>query len=100
MMKRIRLPLSCKTLAFILILLIFNMNLFASEKREAPVYNEGSEDSISLKDIALFPFRVALYPAYLVTDYGIRRPIGALVTAAEKGKWYNHYVDFFSFFLY
>jgi len=100
MITRNRFSLSCRTRAFILIILFCNLNLNATERREIPVYNEGSEDSISLKDIALFPFRVALYPAYLVTDYGIRRPIGALVTAAEKGKWYNHYVDFFSFFPY
>jgi hypothetical protein len=40
---------------------------------------------------------VALSPLYLVNEYVIRRPLGALVTVAERHQWVNAVSGFFTF---
>ncbi|HTP28617.1 MAG TPA: BamA/TamA family outer membrane protein [Anaeromyxobacteraceae bacterium] len=41
--------------------------------------------------------RVILLPAYLVAEYVVRTPVGAVATAAEKGSWPNTVFQFFAF---
>ena len=41
--------------------------------------------------------RVVLLPAYLVTEYVIRTPVGAVATAAKKGNWGPAVFNFFAF---
>ena len=89
--------ISFKSVIFISTILFSAGVLKASEKRPLPNINPGKKESLSLKDLSLAPLRAIFYPLYLITDYGIRKPIGSLATIAEKDKWYNHYVDFFSF---
>jgi hypothetical protein len=40
---------------------------------------------------------VALSPLYLVSEYVVRRPLGGLVTIAERHHWVNAVSDFFMF---
>jgi len=42
-----------------------------------------------------FP-RVLLFPFYLVTEYGVRAPVGALVRTAEKHNWAGALYDLFT----
>ena len=41
--------------------------------------------------------RVALFPVWLVSEYVLREPIGALVRTAEKNNWTDQLIDFFTF---
>ncbi|HEY0477277.1 MAG TPA: hypothetical protein VGD37_07115, partial [Kofleriaceae bacterium] len=46
---------------------------------------------------ALWIPRVALSPLYFVNEYVVRRPLGALVTVAERRHWVNAVTGFFTF---
>ena len=48
-------------------------------------------------EVVIWIPRVILLPAYLVTEYVIRTPIGAAATAAEKGGWASSVFQFFAF---
>jgi hypothetical protein len=67
-----------------------------SEKRALPDY-DGREDETTAGDVAIWVPRVALYPAYLASEYVVRRPIGALMTAAERNRWIQEVTAFFTF---
>ncbi len=41
--------------------------------------------------------KVVLTPPYLVWNYAIRKPLGALVSTAEKNQWPTAVLDFFTF---
>lgn len=46
---------------------------------------------------ALVVPRLVLLPPYLVWNYGIRKPLGALVSHAERNQWPTKILDFFTF---
>ncbi len=46
---------------------------------------------------ALWVPRILLYPVYLLTEYVIRKPLGLLVTTAERDKWVAAIQDFLTF---
>jgi hypothetical protein len=47
-------------------------------------------------DVALWVPRVALFPLYAVSEYAIRRPLGAVVTLAEKHHLRERWYEFFT----
>ena len=73
-----------------------NGPLSSSQKRPVPDY-DGRGNSSPNPSPALWVPRVILYPAYLVSEYVIRRPLGELFTLAEKNKWPETVEEFFTF---
>jgi hypothetical protein len=70
----------------------------ASEpKREVPDYDGRGGEPTTPGDAALWVPRIALAPAYVVSEFVLRRPLGALITAAEKGNVPKVLYDFFAF---
>jgi hypothetical protein len=53
-------------------------------ERRVPDYDGRGEAPASAGEIALWVPRVILFPLYVVTEFVIRRPLGALATATEK----------------
>src|SRR5580704_8503419 len=67
-----------------------------SPKRSLPDYG-GEPSQTTAGDVALWVPRVIFYPVYLVSEYVIRRPLGAAETAAERANLPNKIYDFFTF---
>ena len=65
-------------------------------KRELPDY-DGRPETSSAGDALLVVPRVLLSPLYLVSEYGVRRPLGFLVSAAERANLPKALYDFFVF---
>lgn len=66
----------------------------AKPKRKLPNYdNRGGAPPSPARQALWFP-RVLLAPAYFVVEYGVRRPLGAAVTAAEKAKLPQAFYNF------
>jgi hypothetical protein len=59
----------------------------AQTKREVPDYDGRAPEGTSAGDVALWVPRVLLFPLYLVSEYGVRVPLGALITHAERHRW-------------
>lgn len=69
----------------------------ADDKRKLPDYsNRGKEPATPGQD-ALWVPRIILSPVYLVTEYGIRWPIGHLISAAERAGLPDILYNFFFF---
>jgi hypothetical protein len=66
------------------------------EERELPDYS-GREEPTTAGDVLIWVPRVVFFPAYVVTEYVVRRPVGALMIAAERGKWIQEVTEFFTF---
>jgi hypothetical protein len=56
-----------------------------SEKREVPDY-DGREEPTTAGDVLIWVPRILLSPLYLVSEYVIRRPLGWLLTSAERAQ--------------
>lgn len=56
-------------------------------KRQAPDYEGREPESTAGRDAALFVPRVILLPIYLVTEYVVAEPVGALTISAERTQW-------------
>src|ERR1700742_2389742 len=69
----------------------------ASEKRKLPDYAGREPDSATPGDVALWVPRVALAPAYVVFEYGVRRPLGAGISGAERAHLPETLYNFFFF---
>ena len=68
----------------------------ADPQRELPNYDgRGNEDA----DVSwgVWVPRIALSPLYLVNEFVLRRPIGALVTVAERQHWADNAEELFRF---
>jgi hypothetical protein len=55
------------------------------EKREVPDY-DGREEETTAGDVLIWIPRLALSPLYLVSEYVVRRPVGFLISAAERSQ--------------
>jgi hypothetical protein len=66
-------------------------------KREVPDYDGRGGEPTTAGDVALWVPRVVVSPIYLVTEFVLRRPIGALITAAERAELPRIIYDFFFF---
>jgi hypothetical protein len=68
-----------------------------SPKRATPDYDGRGPAPATAGDVALWVPRVLLSPAYFVSEYLLRRPLGWLITTAEEQKWPSAIVNFFTF---
>lgn len=68
-----------------------------TEKRAMPDLDGRPEPGPDAGDVALWIPRTLLAPVHLITEWGIRRPLGFVLTEAEKGKWADVLVDFLTF---
>lgn len=68
-----------------------------SPKRAVPDYSGRGEPPTTAGDVALWIPRVILFPFYVVSEYVIRRPLGWLITTAERNQWPSAIRDFFVF---
>ena len=66
------------------------------EKRALPDY-DGRKVPSSPGEKALWVPRILLSPLYLVSEYVVRRPLGAAITAAERAELPTALYDFFAF---
>src|SRR5690242_2369082 len=57
-------------------------------KRAVPDYEGRPPKKTTAGEVALWLPRILLAPLYFTTEYLLRRPIGAAITAAEKGKFF------------
>lgn len=88
-----------------LLVFVFTLALSASaagnvraedDKRPPQDYGAPPEDTTA-GDVVAWPFRIVLFPVWLVMEYVLRQPIGALVRAAESGRWIQTAEDIFTF---
>jgi hypothetical protein len=68
-----------------------------SPGRALPDYRGVPEPSPSFGQDLLWVPRVILFPPYLVSEYVIRRPLGALISTAERNNWRTTLYDIFTF---
>jgi len=68
-----------------------------SPKRALPDYDGRGEEPTTAGDVALWIPRILVSPIYLLTEYVIRRPLGWLISTAEKDQWPAAVRDFFVF---
>lgn len=66
-------------------------------KREVPDYDGRGGERTSPGDGLLWVPRVVFFPAYVVSEYVVRRPLGWLVTNAERARVPQALYDFFVF---
>lgn len=69
----------------------------AADKRKLPDYDGRGGEPVTVGDVLLWVPRVLLAPPYLVTEYVIRRPLGAAIAGAERAGWPAALYDFFTF---
>ena len=67
------------------------------EPRPVPDYDGRGDDPTTAGDVALWVPRLLLSPLYLVSEFVIRRPIGWLVTTAEREQVPEALLSFFQF---
>jgi hypothetical protein len=68
-----------------------------SPKRGRPDYDGRGEPPTTAGDVALWIPRALLSPFYLVSEFVVRRPLGWLITTAERNQWPSAIRDFFLF---
>ncbi|WP_437996569.1 hypothetical protein WMF26_36950 [Sorangium sp. So ce185] len=68
-----------------------------SARRPLPDYDGRPDEGASAGDALLWVPRVLFFPAYLASEYLVRRPLGYLTVAAEKGEWIEELKDIFTF---
>ncbi len=66
-------------------------------KRAVPDYDGRGPPPTTPGDVALWVPRVALFPLYVTSEFVIRRPLGALIVAAERSNVPRWLYDFFAF---
>ncbi|MDB4947015.1 MAG: hypothetical protein JWP97_6549 [Labilithrix sp.] len=68
-----------------------------SPKRAVPDYDGRGPEPTTAGDVSLWIPRVLLSPLYVVSEYVIRRPLGLLLTTAERNNWPEAVRNFFTF---
>jgi hypothetical protein len=66
-------------------------------KRARPDYDGRGNHDAHDESAALWIPRVVFSPFYFVTEYGLRRPIGAAITVAERDRWVDAVTNVFTF---
>jgi hypothetical protein len=69
----------------------------AEKKRTLPDYGNRGKSPTTFGDVAIWVPRILLSPVYLVTEYGIRWPLGHAIAAAERANVPELLYDFFFF---
>ena len=67
------------------------------DPKEKPQDYGGPPRETDAGDVVAWPARVVLFPLWLIENFALRKPIGALVVAAEKGDWVDEITTFFTF---
>lgn len=67
------------------------------EKRAVPDYDGRGDDPTTTGDVVVWVPRVLLSPLYLVSEFVVRRPLGAFVTWAEREQIPALLLDVFTF---
>jgi len=67
------------------------------DKRPVPDYDGRGDEPTTPGDVLLWVPRLALSPLYLVSEYVVRRPLGWVVSTAEKHDIPQKLVDLFTF---
>ena len=62
-----------------------------------PDYDGRGNPDTDAESWALWIPRIALAPLYLASEYVLRRPLGALVRSAERGRWSDSLAQLFRF---
>jgi hypothetical protein len=83
--------------AFSLALFLAVMPAGAADKRKLPDYDGRGRAPVTAGDVLLWVPRLLLAPPYLVSEYVIRRPLGAAIAGAERAGWPGALYDFFTF---
>jgi len=68
-----------------------------TRERAPPDYRGQKPPPTTTGDVLIWGPRVILFPAFLVTEYVVRAPVGGLATAAEKDNWGPSVFNFFAF---
>lgn len=68
-----------------------------TRERTPPDYRGQKPPPTTTGEVLIWGPRVILLPAYLVTEYVIRAPVGGLATVAEKDNWGPSVFNFFAF---
>jgi hypothetical protein len=68
-----------------------------SEKRPLPDYDGRGPRGTTAGEAALWVPRAVLSPVYFTTEWLIRRPLGATISAAERANLPNTLYNFFTF---
>lgn len=68
-----------------------------SPKRAVPDYDGRGDDPTTAGDVLLWMPRIVVSPLYFVSEYVIRRPLGWLITTAERNNWPSVIANFFTF---
>lgn len=68
----------------------------SDRKRDVPDY-DGREEPTTAGDVLIWVPRVIFSPLYFVSEFIVRRPLGALVTAVEEEKVVPQVIDFLTF---
>ena len=66
-------------------------------RRETPNLDGRAPPPPGAADVLLWVPRVLLSPLHLVLEWGVRKPLGAVLTVAERDGWAEILVDFFTF---
>jgi len=69
----------------------------ADPKRDVPDYDGRGNPDAEAGSWALWIPRVVLSPLYVVNEYVLRRPLGALVSHAERARWSETLIRVFTF---
>src|SRR4051812_17251010 len=93
--NRQRRSASGRWLLFVALFTFWSTNARAAAKREPQDY--GGPKASTVGPALLWVPRVVLFPPWLVSEYVLRQPIGALTKAAEKEQWPEKVVPFFTF---
>ncbi len=83
-------------LALALVLLFGSRAASAAERRELPDYDGRGRPSAPGRELLWIP-RVVLSPLYFTSEYLIRRPLGFLISSAERAKVPALLIDIFLF---
>ena len=65
--------------------------------RPVPDYEGRGPEPTTAGDVLVWIPRIILLPAYLVANYVIAAPVGALATTAERNQWPTWILNFFAF---
>ena len=68
-----------------------------SAPRDLPAYDGRPPPATTAGEVLLWIPRVVFFPVHVVTEYVVRRPLGFLTVAAERGKWIEALTDVFTF---
>ena len=71
--------------------------LTSGDERPLPDYDGRPDPAPTPGEVLLWVPRAVFFPVYLVSEYLLRKPLGALTVAAERGQWVKEVTEIFTF---